>query len=210
MADVLIRFEREGLEGVVAVGTYLSDAASRMGISLLRSADDGAEREDPVTIVSGGDLLSAETAEENEFFEDRERGKDQRLASKTRVEKAGEVTIMTNAEPENKSEKKDAEASERTAAENDINAAFGELPLEKKIAQLVRFEAVALGETLSFVVESPFMVFDKVMDVLAEFGLKKESAEKEATRPKEHTEAKAAEDNETADADAENDNKDAA
>lgn len=217
MADVLIKFEREGLEGVVAVGTYLSDAASRMGISLLRPADDGAEREEPVTIVSGGDLLSAETAEENEFFKDHEHGKDQRLASKTRVEKAGEVTIMTNAEPENKSEKKDAEASERTSAERDINAAFGELPLEKKIAQLVRFEAVALGETLSFVVESPFMVFDKVMDVLAEFGLKKESAEKEATRPKEHTEAKAAEDNEPdqtaeaaeSDATADNDNKDA-
>jgi hypothetical protein len=192
MADVLIRFEREGLEGVVAVGTYLSDAASRMGISLMRAAEADGEREEPVTIVSGGGLLSAETFEEAEFFEKHGREKDQRLASKTRVEKAGEVTIMTNAEPEIKNEKNDAETAEPSAAERDINAAFGELPLEKKIAQLVRLEAVALGETLSFVVESPFMVFDKVMDVLAEFGLKKESAEKDATRPKEHTEAAAA------------------
>ncbi len=210
MADVLIKFERENLEGVVAVGTYLSDAASRMGISLRREPD---EREEPVRIVSGAELLSPETGEEAEFFKDNGRENGQRLASKTRVEKAGEIIIMTNAEPENNNEKKETENGERTAAERDINAAFGELPLEKKIAQLVRFEAVALGETLSFVVESPYMIFDKVMDVLAEFGLKKESAEKEASRPKEHTEAKAAETEaaaETAESEAADDNKEAA
>ncbi len=181
MADVLIKFEREGSEGLVAVGTYLSDAAGRMGIDLTTEVE-GVELpvELPVTVTKGADLLSAETVAEKKFFENRDRKSNERLASQTKAEKEGEITIMT---AENKKEKaKDA------PGEDDFTKEFSELPLEKKIAQLVRFEAMALGETLTFVANSPYLVFDKIMDVMAEFGLKKETEEKEAARPKEHTE----------------------
>ncbi|MFN2411640.1 MAG: hypothetical protein ABR535_01095, partial [Pyrinomonadaceae bacterium] len=60
---------------------------------------------------------------------------------------------------------------------------FSEMPLEKKIADLVHFETIALGETFSFIFNSPYLVFDKVMDVMAEFGMKKEAAEKSSARP---------------------------
>ncbi len=179
MTDVLVKFEREGLEGLVAVGTYLSDAAGRMGIELTTEVN-GVELpvELPVTILSGAELLSVETTAEIEFFKNKKRKQNERLASQTKAEKEGEITIMTT---ENKKEKT-KEASE----EEDFTKEFTDMPLEKKIAQLVRFEAIALGETLTFVANSPYLVFDKIMDVMAEFGLKKETDEKEAARPKEH------------------------
>ena len=63
---------------------------------------------------------------------------------------------------------------------------FAELPLEKKIANLVQLETIALGETVSFIINSPFKIADKLMDVMAEFGFKKEEQQKEAARPAEH------------------------
>ena len=51
---------------------------------------------------------------------------------------------------------------------------FAEMPLEKKIANLVQLETIALGETVSFIINSPFKIADKVLDVMAEFGFKKE------------------------------------
>ncbi len=86
-----------------------------------------------------------------------------------------ETTDQTKVDEQNEKYKKD----------------FAELPLEKKLAALAQLEAIALGETFSFIFNSPYMVFDKVMDVMAEFGLKKEHQEKRAARPTEHEPAKA-------------------
>ena len=44
----------------------------------------------------------------------------------------------------------------------------------------MKLEAIALGETISYVINSPFTIGDKVMDVMAEFGFKKEQKAKEA------------------------------
>ena len=60
------------------------------------------------------------------------------------------------------------------------------MPLEKQIASLVQLETIALGETVSFIINSPFKIGEKIMDVMAEFGMKKEEREKEAVRPDEH------------------------
>jgi hypothetical protein len=49
---------------------------------------------------------------------------------------------------------------------------FEELPLEKKVANLLELEIITLSETFSFVLNSPWKIFGKVMDVMAEFGLK--------------------------------------
>ena len=85
-------------------------------------------------------------------------------------------------------EKKEKAQDEPAAEEKNeqYKKDFAELPLEKKISELVQLEAMAFGETVSFIVNSPYLIFDKVMDVMAEFGLKKEEASKKAARPKEH------------------------
>ncbi len=92
---------------------------------------------------------------------------------------------MTNEKQEEKSKETIDEQNEQYKKE------FKDLPLEKKISALVQLEAIALGETFSFIFNSPYMVFDKVMDVMAEFGLKKEQQGKQAGRPKEHEAAQA-------------------
>ncbi|MEP6945786.1 MAG: hypothetical protein ABJA02_07710 [Acidobacteriota bacterium] len=75
--------------------------------------------------------------------------------------------------------KVDAKAEEEKSK---IVDEFQALPLEKKLAELFRMEAVALGETLSFVVNSPYLVIEKIGDVLAEFGMKMDRESKKARR----------------------------
>lgn len=185
MSEVEIRFEREKLEGVVPIGTYLIDAAKRFGIRF----DDACTPESDihfcaVSIREGSNLLSAETKAEEEHFKVHG-GKDlQRLACQVKIEKAGEVVVMTEQkvaeEPKVESAEAEADANEQYRKE------FSEMPLEKQIANLVLLETIAFGETVSFIFNSPFKIADKVMDVMAEFGFRKEEREKDAARPEEH------------------------
>jgi len=188
MPDVEIKFERESLDGIVAVGTYLIDAMKRFGV---RPEENCVIPEKihfcAVQITTGSDLLSKPTTDETKYFEVNGRKENERLACQAILEKAGEVTVMT----EEKKEKPEEEAQG-----DDYRKVFEEMPLEKKIANLVRLEAITLGETVSFIANSPFLIFDKIGDVMAEFGFKLEKEAKEASRPKEHAEAKAKSDGE--------------
>jgi len=181
MGEVEIKFENEGLTGIVAVGTYVLDAAKRLGLRF----EDKCRPEEGVhfcslQISNGGERLSPLTSAEEEHFAEHGRKSNERLGCQAKFDEPGEVVIMT--------EKKKAEASEEKAEEKSeqYKKDFVELPLEKKLADLVHLEAIALSETVSFIVNSPFKIGEKIMDVMAEFGLKKETEEKEAVRPEEH------------------------
>ncbi len=103
----------------------------------------------------------------------------ERLSCQAKIEAAGEIVIMTH-------KKKEEEKPEFEATHEEYRKQFDELPLEKKISSLLELEAVALSETLSFVVNSPSHIAGKIMDVMAHFGFKIEEKEKDARRPKEH------------------------
>lgn len=184
MLEAEIRFAREDREGVVAVGTYLIDATKRFGIHFEDvCVPDASTHYCSVVVASGSDLLSDLTKAEADYFAANGRKTNERLACQVKIDKAGEVEIMTNekvkdAEPE-------PEASAADGSE-EYRKAFEEMPLEKKIANLVQLETIALGETVSFIINSPFKVADKLMDVMAEFGFKKEERQKESARPAEH------------------------
>ena len=184
MKEVEIRFEREDQEGVVPPGTYLIDAAKRFGIRFEEACDVEADTHFcAVVIKTGIDLLSPDTKAEAEHFASRPRRTNERLACQVKIEKAGEVVVMT----EKKEETKEAAKSSADADHNEqYRKEFAEMPLEKKIANLVQLESLALGETVSFIINSPFKVADKLMDVMAEFGFKKEEQERAAARPEEH------------------------
>jgi len=181
MADVEIKFEREGLDGIVAVSTYLIDAMKRFGV---RTEEDCVLAEKvhfcAVQVTQGSEKLSPLTADETEYFKVHGHTKHERLACQAVIEEAGEIAVMT------KEKKEAAEPAEEANPSDDYRKAFEEMPLEKKIANLVRLEAIALGETVSFITNSPFMIFEKLSDVMAEFGLKVEKEAKAASRPKEH------------------------
>ena len=185
MSDVVIRFENEDLEGIVPVGTYLSDAMKRFGIRPDEACDQAADEHICSVVIDRGiELLTGMTTIENEYFAIHGRKTNERLACQSKLERAGEVIVMT-------SKKKGAASEPEAEADKSqqYKKEFEELPLEKKIADLVHLEAITLGETFSFVLNSPFKVFDKVLDVMAEFGFKKEEEAHAASRPAEHQEA---------------------
>lgn len=181
MSDVEIKFEREERDGIVAVGTYLIDAMKRFGIRPEDVCING-EHHCAVTIHKGAELLSPRTEEETKYFETNGGGKNERLACQVKMEKAGSISVMTK-----KKKKDEAAGAAEEVHETDFKKEFTDMPLEKKIANLVQLEAIALGETLTFVANSPYLIFEKIGDVMAEFGMKFERQAKEATRPKEHT-----------------------
>jgi ferredoxin len=178
MTEVELRLEREDREGIVAVGSYLIDALKRIGFRFEADCDAANDQHFcTVEITHGDERLSPLTRIEKEHFTHFPRLKNERLACQVKLEQPGEVTVMTK---EKKEEPKAEESS------NDYRKEFAELPLEKQIADLVRLEAIAFSETISFIVNSPFKVFEKAMDVMAEFGFKLEAEAKAASRPEEH------------------------
>lgn len=180
MNETELKFERENRNGVAVAGSYLIDATRRIGIEVeaecgrLGLCDSCA-----MTIRQGGDLLSAPTKAEAEQLSDEQRKNGERLSCQAKIEKPGEVVIMT------KKKKKEEKPSDEEKTEA-FRKEFEELPLEKKIAALMKLEAIALSETFSFILNSPYKIADKVMDVMAEFGLKLDEEAKNAKTPEEH------------------------
>src|SRR5476651_688864 len=123
MNDVDIVFEREGQTGVVAVGTYLIDATKRLGI---RFESDCVPARGlhacEVAIIKGAGNLSSVTKAETEHFASHGRRNNERLACEARIEKPGEIEVMTkeNTQEPKKEEKK-----------NPLQDKFAELTLEK-------------------------------------------------------------------------------
>ena len=177
MQEVEIKFD-EGREGIVPVGTYLIDAARRLGA--VSDFECGVEEghDCKITISEGRDLLSPISDEEREKLSAAGAGKDVRFACYAKIEKPGVSTAMVEKKKTQVNETKDEKEREKAYRKE-----FTELPLEKKIAELAHPEMIALGETFAFVINSPFKIFDKLGDVMAEFGFKKEEEQKRKTRP---------------------------
>ena len=186
MDQAEVIFENEGLEGIVPLGTYLSDAAKRIGIreGVCQIFDiQAGEHKCAVEIKIGSDHLSARTDAELELLPEDMRKNGHRLACFAKIESNGEIVIMTQ-------KKKDESKPDEAIPTEEYKKTFADLPLEKKLSNLVELEVMALSETFSFIVNSPYKVADKLMDVLAEFGLKKEADEKQASRPAESADDK--------------------
>jgi ferredoxin len=180
MEEAEIKFERENRDGVVAVGTYLYEAARRLGVEVDAVCGRIGECDScEMRITHGIEFLSEPTAAEIKQLSAARRKNRERLSCQAKFEKPGEVVAMTN-----KKKKEDLPKDEEKTEE--YRKQFEEMPLEKKIASLVQLEAIALGETFSFVINSPSAILGKMMDVLAQFGLKMDADAKKATRPEEH------------------------
>lgn len=189
MNETEINFEREDITGLAVRGSYLIDAARRIGVEVTAECGRlGLCETCVMTVKSGNELLSDPTKAELEQLSEADRQSGMRLSCQAKVEKSGEMVIVTK-------EKKVEPTPEETS--DDYRHQFEEMPLEKKIAALVRLEAIALSETVSFVLNSPYKIIEKGMDVLAEFGLKMDREEKKATRPEEHQNGETVEADET-------------
>ena len=157
--SVSVTFEPSGLSGVVAQGTYLIDAARRMGVSLGTGCTIG-KGECPSCLVSvkaGADLLSVPTAAEQRLLGEEQLAQSLRLACQAKLENPGEVVVMASA-------RKPGGTTRDTRSE--LRKEFGSLPLNQKIATLLQLEAITMSEAFDSAIEKPLAFGAKTMDAL--------------------------------------------
>ncbi len=106
--SVEVSFQPTGLSGLIPEGTYLIDAARRMGLRLpVDCRERGECTSCVVMIVSGQSLLSQPTNAEREMLSEERLAMGQRLACQTRIESAGEVMVQVIPREEEAGSKED-------------------------------------------------------------------------------------------------------
>lgn len=181
--SVDIKFEPDGRRGIIAEGTYLWDAAKRLGLRLPAECEGRGECDTcAVTVEEGATLLSSLTEAERERLSPERLAAGERLACQTRVERGGELVLRAVAATER------AETTEETV--KDFRKEFRELPLERKLATLVELEAVTMFQTINVIASIPSAIGEKVMDIMAGKGRKMSQRDKAAHRPVEHRQSK--------------------
>src|SRR5829696_6919377 len=158
--SVSITFEPSGINGLVAEGTYLIDAARRMGASLGEGCTAG-KGECPscaVSIKSGAALLSLPSLAEEKQLGVEQLDQNLRLACQVKIENHGEVVVMV-ATPQPRST-----TPSDTGAE--LRKKFGTLPLKKKLATLVQLEAITMSEAFDSAIEKPLAFGSKTFDAV--------------------------------------------
>src|SRR5215210_2786932 len=92
--SVNIKFDPEGRSGIIAEGTYLWDAAKRLGIYLPAECEGRGECDTCAVIVKeGATLLSSLTEAERERLSPERLASGERLACQTKVERGGELVL---------------------------------------------------------------------------------------------------------------------
>lgn len=177
--SVDIKFEPEGKGGLVAEGTYLWDAAKRLGVSLPAECKGRGECDTCAVVVeAGATLLSSLTEAERTRLSPERLAAGERLACQAKVEHGGEVVLRPVPVTER------AETSAETV--KDMKKEFKELPLQRKVATLVELEAATLFQALDALIEIPFAIGGKVMDLMAGRGRSLDQRRYETHRPLEH------------------------
>ncbi|HEX8072181.1 MAG TPA: 2Fe-2S iron-sulfur cluster-binding protein [Pyrinomonadaceae bacterium] len=178
--SVNVEFVPEGRQGIVAEGTYLWDAAKRLGVRLPAECAGRGECDTCAVIVrEGATLLSELTNAERERLSPERLAAGERLACQAKIERGGTVVL----EPVPLTER--AETTEET--KRDFSTEFRALPFQQKLATLVELEAIATAETFKALVEVPTALFRKGLGLMADFGRARERRQRAEHRPTEHT-----------------------
>jgi uncharacterized 2Fe-2S/4Fe-4S cluster protein (DUF4445 family) len=181
--SVEITFQPTGLSGLVAEGTYLIDAAKRMGVRISAACKGSAEcTACVVSIVAGQLLLSAPTEHERETLGQEALAQGQRLACQTRIERSGELVVGVAPE-QDAPEKNQRQVS-------DFRKDFGELPLDKKLATLIQLEALTMSQAMDAIAAKTLSAGGKVIDLFARKGRNLRQRELELRHPPEHRQQK--------------------
>ncbi len=172
----------ESRGGVVAEGTYLWQTAKRLGVRLPAECDGRGECDTCAVVVEqGATLLSALTSAARERLSPDRLLAGERLACQAKVERGGDLVLRPVPATERE------ETTEETVS--DFRKGFKELPLQQKLRTLAEFEAVTAYQALSALIDLPFNVIEKGLDVLAGRGRRLGQSEREVKRPAEHREA---------------------
>jgi ferredoxin len=177
--SVDIKFQPEGQNGLVAEGTYLWDAAKRLGVRLPAECSGRGECDTCAVVVEeGATLLSSLTEAERTRLSPERLAAGERLACQAKIERGGELVLRPVPITER------AETTDETA--KDLKKEFRDLPLKRKLATLVELEAVTLFQTIETIIDVPFAIGGKVMDVMAGWGRNLDKRDHQLHRPAEH------------------------
>jgi ferredoxin len=177
--SVDIKFQPDGQQGLVAEGTYLWDAAKRLGVRLPAECDGRGECDTCAVVVEeGATLLSSLTEAERTRLSPERLAAGERLACQAKIEHGGEVVVRPV--PVTEREETADEAAKGLKKE------FRDMPLKQKIATLVELEAVTLFQTIETIIDVPFALGGKVMDVMAGWGRTLDRRDHQLRRPVEH------------------------
>ena len=155
--SVSITFEPSGISGLVAEGTYLIDAARRMGASLGAGCTAG-KGECPSCVVSvktGAHLLSQPSLVEEKQLGVEHLEQSLRLACQVKIENPGDVVVMVAARPQTRPP---------VESEAELRKQFGALPLSKKLATLLQLEVITMSEAFDSAIEKPLAYGSKAFD----------------------------------------------
>jgi ferredoxin, 2Fe-2S len=181
--SVEITFQPAGLSGLVAEGTYVIEAAKRMGVRISTECKGSGEcTACVVSIVTGQLLLSAPTEHEQKTLGQEGLAQEQRLACQTRVERSGELVVAVL--PEKAASEKDQRPV------SDLRKDFAELPLDKKLVTLVQFEALTMSQAMDAIAAKTLSVGGRVIDLFASKGRNLRQRELELRHPPEHRQQK--------------------
>ena len=157
--SVSITFEPSGINGVVAEGTYLIDAARRMGAPLGAGCTSG-KGECPscaVSVKSGANLLSPPSMVEEQQLGAEGLEQSLRLACQVKIENHGDVVVMNATRPQTSPPVDDG---------SELTKRFGAMPLGKKLATLMQLEAITMSEAFDSAIEKPLAFGSKTFDAI--------------------------------------------
>jgi ferredoxin len=155
---VTITFEPSGVTGMVATGTYLIDAAKRLGAPVGAGCmrGKGACASCVVQVTAGADLLSPPGSIEESFLTPEQLKQSHRLACHAKLEGDGDIVLRVV--------RISATAESNPHAGKDLTKDFGTLPLQKKISTLLQLEAITVSEALNAAIDKPLAFGAKTFD----------------------------------------------
>jgi ferredoxin len=156
--NVSVTFEPSGISGLVSQGTYLIDAARRMGAPIGNGCT-GGKGDCPscvVSVKSGGDQLSTPTSAEARILGEGGLADSLRMACQAKIEGHGDIVLMVSAHR--------THSPSAAVDPDDIAKKFGELTLNQKIVALLKFEAITMSEAWDAALQKPLAVGGRAFD----------------------------------------------
>lgn len=170
------KLDGEERNGIVAEGAYLLDAARRLGVRLPTECDGRGECDTCAVVVeAGATLLSGLTDAERSRLSLERLAAGERLACQVKVEHAGDLVLRPVPVAVR------AETTEE--ATKNFREEFRQMPLQKKLSTLVQLEAATAYQALERVIDLPFDLFGKGLELLAVRGRKLSQSEQAKRRP---------------------------
>ncbi|MCA1628991.1 MAG: (2Fe-2S)-binding protein [Acidobacteria bacterium] len=177
--SVNVEFAPEGQHGVVAEGTYLWDAAKRLGVRLPAECEGRGECDACAVVVKeGATLLSSLTNAERARLSPERLASGQRLACQAKVERAGTLVLQPVPQPERE------QTTEETT--KDIRTDFRDMTLQQKFATLAELEIIAAAQTFRAISDLSLRALGKGLDAVVGAGRARAHRQRASHRPPEH------------------------